>query len=467
MSDRRCGENDRVKHHRRFHLPEGFRRAWLHSERPVPRLIVRPLERFLDREEGSASLLMLAAIAALVWANSGGDSYERVWSARILLDVGPITLDDTLRHFINELLMAVFFYVVAIEVKRELIFGSLREGRSAAVPVAAAFGSMVGAGLTYVAFNIGEGGDMSGWAIPIATDIAFAIGVLGLAGRRAPRELRTFLLTLAVVDDLASIAIIAIFFTEDISAIWVLGALVIALAVFIGQRIRIRSLLFYVALAGALWIAVFHSGVHGTIAGVITGFLTPARSFYSRKATSELIAERMGDMVGADVEESEGAFLQTARLAQEAVSPLVRTEVALHPWSSYAILPLFALSNAGVPVSAGDLADALSGQIGLGIFVALVIGSPLGGFLFAWASVRFGPFKLAESLDWHAIGSVTPLKGIGFTVAIFITGLTFEGELQEEAVLAVLAASAAAAVIGLTLLFMRHALVRAVPNRAH
>jgi NhaA family Na+:H+ antiporter len=435
--------------------PQGFPRPWKRSERPVPRLVLRPLEAFLDREEGSAALLIGAAVAALVWANVAGDSYERLWTTLVTIEVGPLTLEDDLRHVVNDLLMAVFFYVVALEVKRESLFGSLRDRRSAAVPVAAALGTMVGASLTYVAVNVIDG-DLRGWAIPIATDIAFALGVLGLAGRRAPRELRAFLLTLAVVDDLGTIGVIAVFFTDDLSLVWLGAAVVVAAVVFGAERIGIRSLVVYVVLAGALWLAVFESGVHATIAGVALGFLTPARPFHGARETSEVLAEQVGNVPGSDDEVSAGTLLETSRLAEEAVAPLVRMEYALHPWTAYAILPLFALANAGVPVSPDGLTEALTSQIGLGIFFGLVIGAPVVGFLFAYGIVRAGPARLPEGLDWSAIGSVTPLKGIGFTIAIFITDLTFTDKVvREQAILAVLAASAVAAVIGLAALYGR------------
>jgi NhaA family Na+:H+ antiporter len=438
--------------------PRDFRRPWVRSERPVPRLVVRPLERFLRQEAGSASLLMAAAAVALVWANVSESSYDRVWLSGIALDAGELRLTLDVRHLVNDLLMAVFFYVVALEVKREILFGSLRDRRSAAVPVAAALGTMVGAAATYVAVNIG--GDLRGWAIPIATDIAFALGVLGLAGRRAPHALRAFLLTLAVVDDLGTIVVIAVFFAHGISLAWLGSAVVLVLAIVLLRHVGVRALAPYVLLAGAFWLAVFESGVHATIAGVVLGFLTPARPFHSPQQTAEVIGEQLSEIADSDTEVSQAALLQSAQLAEEAVAPLARMEEQLHPWSAYVILPLFALANAGVPVSLDGIADALSSQIGLGIALGLVVGAPVGGFVFAWSVVRFGPARMPEGLDWSAIGGVTPLKGIGFTIAIFITTLAFdERTLQDQATLSILVASAVAAVLGLIVLNVRHLLV--------
>ena len=440
---------------------KAFRQPWLRSERAVPRLVVRPLERFLQLEAGSASLLLGAAVVALVWANLAGASYERFWTTSVSLDVGSLSLEEDFRHIVNDLLMAVFFYVVALEVKRELLFGSLRDRRSALVPAAAALGTMVGGALTYVAVNLLADGDLRGWAIPIATDIAFAVGVLGVAGGRAPRELRAFMLTLAVVDDLGTILVIAVFFSQDVSLAWLLAAAGVTLLVVLARRIGVRALSVYVCLAAALWLAVFESGVHGTLAGVVLGFLTPAVAFQSSKRVSAVIGGRLTELADADAEISAGTLLETSRLAEEAVSPLARMEERVHPWSAYLILPVFALANAGVPLSLGGIADALSSPVGAGIALGLVVGAPVCGFLFARAIVRPGPGRLPDGLDWPAIAGVTPLKGIGFTIAIFISALAFEEqELQDEAKLAILAGSAVAAVIGLAVLYARSLLVR-------
>jgi NhaA family Na+:H+ antiporter len=439
-----------------------FSKPWARSERPVPRLVIQPLERYLEREAGSASLLMLAAVVALVWANAWPDSYERLWTSVVSIDLGVIRIEEDLQHWINDLLMAVFFYVVALEVKRELLVGSLRDRRAAGVPAAAAFGTMVGASLTYLAVNLIGDGDLRGWAIPVATDIAFAVGVLGLAGRRAPRELRAFMLTLAVVDDLGTIVVIAIAFSAGISLVWLGGAAAITFGIVVAQRIGVRSLVAYVLLAGALWLAVFESGIHATIAGVVLGFLTPAVAFQPRRRAGAFLRTRLDEIAGADVEvEVEGTLMATSRLAQEAVSPLARMEERLHPWTAYAILPLFALANAGVPFSPGAIGDALTGPVGLGIFLGLVVGAPVVGFLFAWGIVGSGAGRMPEGLDWPAIGAVAPLKGIGFTIAIFISGLAFgEAELQEQSKLAILVASATAAVIGLVGIYARSVFVR-------
>lgn len=424
-------------------------------------MVVRPLERYLKLEAGSASLLFAAAAVALVWVNVWPGAYERVWSRSVTVGVGRLLIEEDLRHVINDLLMAVFFFVVALEVKREMVLGGLRNRRSAAVPAAAALGTMVGAALTYVAVSLIGDGDLRGWAIPIATDIAFAVGVLGLVGRRAPKELRAFILTLAVVDDLGTIVVIGAFFSTGISLGWLVAAVAAGVAVVVAQRVGVRSLVPYVLLAGFLWLAVFESGVHATIAGVVLGFLTPAVAFYSPPRAAGFLRARLTEISGADGDLGETALLETSRVAKESISPLARLEQGLHPWSAYVILPLFALANAGVQISADGIADALSGPIGLGILLGLVVGAPLGGVLFAWSIVRLGPGRMPDGLDWPAIGGVAPLKGIGFTIAIFISVLAFEeAELQEQAKLAVLVASAIAASIGFGVLYMRAATLK-------
>ena len=440
-------------------LPREFKQPWLRSERPIPRQVARPIESFIRTEAGSGFLLLAAALAALVWVNVAGDSYEDFWTTVVTINLGSLSLEEDLRHVVNDLLMAIFFFVVALEVKREFLFGSLRERGAATVPVAAALGTMVGAALTYVAVNWG-GGDLEGWAIPIATDIAFALAVLGVAGHRATPEVRAFLLTLAVVDDLGTIAVIAVFFGEGISLAWVGGAVGAGILVLVLQRAGVRLLAPYVALAAVMWLAVFESGVHATIAGVVLGFLTPGRSFYPSQHAGKLIASQL-ERIDRDPDVEIGAvtMYETSRLTREAVSPLTRMETAFHPWSAFVVLPLFGLANAGVPVSAAELGDAFTSDIGLGIILGLVVGAPVVGVLLAWSVVRISGASMPVNLDWSAIVAVAPLKGVGFTVAIFIATLAFDDPAKvEEAKLAILVASALAAVIGFTALAARHRL---------
>jgi NhaA family Na+:H+ antiporter len=400
---------------------------------------------------------MAAALAALVWINVDPTSYARVWETRLDLTLGPIELDWDLRHIVNDLLMAVFFYVVALEIKRELLFGSLRDRRSALVPAMAALGTIVGGALAYVAVNLIADGDLAGWAIPAATDIAFALGALGLVGRRAPRPLRAFMLTLAVVDDLVTIVIIAVFFTTGISLWWLLAGLSIVLAVVVANRTGMRSVVLYLVLGVALWYAVLSSGVHATIAGVVLGLLTPAVAFHDRRKTARFVRRALTRVEREDPGDADALLLRISRVTSEAVSPLARMETRLHPWSAYVVLPIFALANAGVPVSLDALNHAFTGPVGLGILVGLVVGAPLGGIAFTWSAIRSGQGRLPHGLRFDALTAATPLKGIGFTVAIFISTLALDTPaLQDQAKLAVLVGSLASATIGITALLMHH-----------
>ena len=267
------------------------------------------------------------------------------------------------------------------------------------------------------------------------------------------------MLTLAVVDDLATIVVIAVFFTDALSYAWLGVALALVVAVVACQRSGVRNLVVYVILAAGLWLAVFEAGIHATVSGVVLGFLTPAAAARSREETAAEIRDHLTDVTRDDREVSETVLLRTARDASSAVAPLTRMEEAFHPYSSYVILPVFALANAGVPVSANGTAGALSSRVGLGVFLGLVLGAPAGGVLLAWLAVRLGPARMPPGLDWTAISGVAPLKGIGFTIAIFITALAFDDDpkLQDVATLAILAASLLSALAGLTFLLARYA----------
>ena len=442
--------------------PREFPSPWARSDRPVARRIVRPLEEFVSQEAGSGAILMVAAIAALVWANAAPASYEDFWHTEAVAGVGTLELHLDLLEVVNDGLMAVFFYVVALEVKREFIFGALRDRSYAALPIAAAFGTMVGAALTYLAVNLIGDGNMDGWAIPIATDIAFALAALGLVGRRAPAELRTFLLTLAVVDDLATIVVIAVFYSQGISLAWLAGGLLALAAVAAMQRIGVRALAPYVVAAGALGSPCMSpastprspASPSGSSRRRDRSTRAGTRARPSPTSSATLVAE-------PDEEVSEATMSEVSRLSREAVAPLVRMEHALHPWSAYVVLPIFALANAGVEVTLDGLGDALTGPVGLGILLGLVVGAPIGGILLPLGVARVTGATLPRSLDWAAIAAMAPLKGIGFTVAIFISILAFDDEaLQAQATLAILVASLLAGLIGVGSLLLRHRLVR-------
>jgi NhaA family Na+:H+ antiporter len=386
------------------------------SRTALPRL-VRPLQEFLSTETAGGVLLLAAAAAALIWANAPlGNSYEDFWHTRVALELRVVALDLPLVKWVNDGLMAVFFFVVGLEIKREVLRGELADARRAALPVAAAVGGMIVPALIYVAFNAGGDGS-HGWGIPMATDIAFAVGVLALLGRRIPLSLKVFLLALAIVDDLGAIGVIAVFYTDDVSPGWLAAAAGVFALVFVLGRMRVRALWVYVAAGAVAWLAVHESGVHATIAGVAMGLLTPID----------------GTLGPRDAE----------TLARDSRPVLERLEHLLHPWASYAIVPIFALANAGVSLGGGALRDAASAPVSLGVAAGLVLGKPLGITLASLLAVRSGLATLPRGVSWPQIVGVSMVGGIGFTVSLFISDLAFTATpLADEAKIGILAGSA-------------------------
>ncbi len=431
--------------------------------RPVRSAIVHPLQHFLHTEAASGVFLLIAALVALVWANSpAAGSYEALWHTELGINLGPLHLVEDARHWVNDLLMALFFFVVGLEIKRELVLGELRDPRVAALPLIAAVGGMIAPALLYLVFNLGGPGS-PGWGVPMATDIAFAVGILALVGRRAPSALKVFLLTLAVADDLGAIAVIAVFYTRDLAPTWLLVAAGTVGVIIAMQRLGIRRYVPYVVAAAVLWLAVFESGVHATIAGVVLGFLTPSRPLHPPEDVSGL-AERHLELLQAQPpdgiadEEEQATLLEVARLAREGVSPLARLESMLHPWTSFLVLPLFALANAGVRLPATGIAATFTEPVTLGIIAGLVVGKPLGIVLASFITVKAGLGTLPRACGWLEMIGVGMLAGVGFTVAIFIAGLAFtDPVLTDAAKIGILGASLAAGLLGALFLALRNA----------
>ena len=431
------------------------------ERRPLRNLVVRPLQEFLQLEAAGGVLLLAAAVAALVWANLPGDSYAEFWHREVVIDLGFVTLDLTLEEWISDGLMAIFFFVVGLEIKRELLRGELADRKRAALPAAAALGGMIVPAAIYAALNAGGEG-AAGWGIPMATDIAFAVGLLALLGSRVPIGLKVFLLALAIVDDLGAIAVIAIFYTDDLALGWLLVA-VAALAL-ISQlgRAGVRDLIVYIALALVTWLAVHESGVHATVAGVALGLLTPIEPAYDAKklgaSVDELVAQfTAGREEGTPegIELANAALRDLEELARESQSPLDRLEHALHPWSSFLIVPLFALASAGVSLSGGALRDAASSAVSWGVILGLVIGKPTGIFVASYLAVRSGWASLPSGATWRQMLALGMIGGVGFTVALFISTLAFDdAQLVMEAKTGVLAGSALMGVAGLAALRM-------------
>ena len=395
----------------------------------------RALRDFFATETAGGVLLLVAALAALVWANSRWQTgYERLWETELGLHLGDWDLVLDLRHWVNEGLMAIFFLVVGLEVKRELLLGELRDRRRAALPVVAALGGMVVPALLYLAMNP-AGPEAEGWGIPMATDIAFSLGVLALVAPSIPSAARLFLLTLAIADDIGAILVIAIAYTSSIDPRWLAAAGGIVVAILVLRRVGISAPPLFASLGVALWMTVHASGVHATIAGVVMGLLAPAEPSLTR----ELVRSKTDEMLEAL---SPATAHETSRVARQSVSQLEWLEHRLHSWSSLAIVPLFALANAGVELTAESLHDAAASSVTIGVVVGLVLGKPIGISLASWLAVRMGWADLPSGVAWRHVVGVAALGGIGFTVSLFIATLAFDAAATiDEAKVGVLAAS--------------------------
>jgi Na+:H+ antiporter, NhaA family len=380
------------------------------------RRFVDPLTDFLHEEAAGGVALAVATVVALVWANSPADqAYADVWDFEIGFEVAGLDLENDLGHWVNDGLMALFFFVVGLEIKRELVVGELRQRSAAVLPVAAALGGVLMPVLIFVAVIAGGEG-ASGWAIPAATDIAFAIGVIALLGDRIPAGVKLFLLAIAIVDDLIAISLIAVFYSEGISVGWLLAAAAVLGGVVGLRAAGVRSIPVYVAVGIAAWIAMHESGVHATIAGVALGLLCPAHP-----------------VDGRDV--------------------LTTLEHRLHPVSAFVVVPLFALANAGIDLGAKNLEDALESRLAWAIFLGLVIGKLTGISAATLLALRRGWGSLPEGAERGRVPGVAALGGIGFTVSLFIAELAYgDDELANIAKIGILGASLASGMLGAALL---------------
>lgn len=420
------------------------------------RRLPRPVRQFLETEASGGVLLLAAALVALVWANSPwGASYEALWHTDIAVNFGRYGLEGDLHHWVNDALMVVFFFVVGLEIKRELVDGKLRDPRTAAMPLIAALGGMVVPALLYLLVSSGSGGSR-GWGIPMATDIAFAVGVVALLGRGVPSSLKLFLLTLAIVDDIGAIIVIGVFYSSGLQPQFLAAAAALVVVIVTINRAGVMWLPAYLTLGGALWLVTYASGVHATIAGVILGLLTPARSALAASVARDWAGDLRDDPTAEEME-------AMTRLARHSVSPAERIGHVLHPWSSFLIVPVFALANAGVVISSDAFEAPGATAVTLAVIVGLVVGKTLGIAGAAWLAARTGIARLPEGATWPMMVGVATVAGIGFTVSLFIAELAFEvGPLQDSAKLGVLAASAIAAVVGGTAL--RRACRRPTPQ---
>jgi NhaA family Na+:H+ antiporter len=417
--------------------------------------VILTAQGFARIEASSGIVLVLAALVALIWANSPWDSsYFDLLHTELNVDLNVVTLDLSLQTWINDGLMALFFFLMGLEIKRELVHGELSGMRRALLPVTAALGGMLAPAIIYTVFNSGSEG-AHGWGIPVATDIAFALGVLSIVSRRVPSSVRIFLLALAIADDIGGILVIAIFYAANINFTAMAVAGVILAIVFILNRAGVRTINVYIVLGVALWVAVHESGVHATIAGVVLGLLTPAVHYYNPETfadTAEDLASRYRIAMDTGATSVQDSILsQIEDLVEGTEAPLERIERALVRWVTFAIVPIFALANAGVTISGDIVNDAISSPVSQGVAFGLVLGKPVGIFLFTFLAVKLGICDMPRGANWNQIFGIGLLGGIGFTVSLLITDLAFrtKGEIfADEAKLGVLVASIVAAVAG-------------------
>jgi len=433
------------------HLPPS-ELTWIGSDRRLARRIGQPVLRFINVESAAGIVLVIATIFALILANTPlSGIYHDILDQHLEINFGSLhILDESVEHLINDGLIAIFFFVVGLEIKRELVAGELRSPRAAALPTIAAVGGMVTPALLYFLLN-SSSPQSAGWGIPLATDIAFALGIMSLLGNRVPIALKLFLLALAIVDDIGAIAVIAIFYTDEINTAWFITAVVLLILVFVMQRAKIWYTPIYAVIGVVVWYAVLESGIHATIAGVALGLLTPATPLQRKVKPEEIV----GTVV--DPDDLNAATARRASLyVRESVSVAERLETLLHPFSSFVILPLFALANAGIALSGDSISDAAGSSVTWGVIVGLVVGKTVGVTLFSFAAIKSGLCALPRGVTWPMVVAVGMLAGIGFTVSLFITGLAFDGAevavFDTQARLGILLASLIASIGGLFLL---------------
>lgn len=432
----------------------GLRPPWSRTDRTVPRRIVRPLQQFMHQEISGGLVLLAAVVVALIWANTATGGYEAFWSRELSIAVEGFTFTEDFGHLVNDGLMALFFLVVGLEVKREIIVGELSSRQAALLPAFAAVGGMVIPALLFLGLT-GGGPEANGWGIPMATDVAFALGALAALGRRVPIALMAFLLGVAVIDDIGAILVVAFVYTDALSLGWLAGAVVGLAAMLLLQRAHVRNLIPYIVIGFLVWFATLESGVHATIAGVAIGLITPVRPFQDPQAVA-LEARTMADALVERPGRSEidaSRWMRLSWLAREAISPLTRVEHGIHQWSSFVVLPIFALANAGIVLDGPSLRAATETSVALAVAVGLVAGKTIGLTLGTYVAVRLGVSRLPKGVTWTHVLGVGALAGIGFTVSLFITDLAYaSAEIIDAAKIGVLGGSVVACVLGIGLL---------------
>ena len=409
---------------------------------PIQLNRISPLSDFFKQESASGILIVAASVLGLLVANGPwGKNYFQILETKFSFSISTFSFEMDLIHIINDGLMTLFFFIVGLEIKRELSAGHLSSIKKAGLPFIAAIGGMLIPAMIY--FAIAGGTNSSGWAIPVATDIALAIGVLGLIGSKSIATLRPFLLGLAVIDDIGAILIIAIFFSVGVAFSWLFAAILLILIVVFVKYINIQFTIVYVILGIILWFCLYKSGIHPTIAGVILGLLAPITPFISKEYID---AEELVNLSSVE------HVVKTKKIAKNSVSVVEWLEHQIHPWTAFLIVPLFAFANSGIIITSQSVQQALSSPIAWAIFAGLVAGKPLGIFAFSFAAIKTNVGKLSGKVKWREIFATGSSAGIGFTVSIFIAKLAFEEpNLQNLAILSVLVASVVSGVLSLLL----------------
>lgn len=414
-------------------------------------------QNFYNTISNGGFLLLAASVAALFWSNISPDSYSHFWHEKFTLTLGSFSLSHSLHHWVNDGLMTLFFFTVGLEIKREMLVGGLSDPRRAALPVAAAAGGMIFPALLYWVFN-GGATSMSGWGIPIATDIAFSLAILSTLGSRVPFGIRIFLTAFAIADDLGAILVIALFYTPEIHMSYLFGALGVCAALFVMNRFWVRNPLGYLVLGAIMWYMIAHSGLHATITGVVVSMFIPAKSRFNTDLFMNMVRERL-DQIRCEGDEC-GYTIMVNRAHLDAVhsinvacstveTPLQRMEHAMEPWVAYLILPLFALANAGVVLGALDLGAAATHPVTIGVILGLAVGKPVGITIFTWLATKLLRVDLISGATWLMVLGVGFLGGIGFTMSLFISALSFtEPVYQEYAKIGIIAGSLLGGVLG-------------------
>lgn len=423
-------------------------------------ILFRPFYKFLQLQASSSLLLLGATAIALFWANSPWwETYDAFWHTPLVLGFGSQQFSSVIHFWINDALMAVFFLLVGLEIKRELLVGELSSPRQAALPIVAALGGMVVPAIIYMLFHPPGTAFFRGWGIPTVTDIAFAIGVLVVLGERIPIGLKIFLTALAIVDDLGAIFLIALFYAGGLQIPYLLAALVVLSLLFLFNRLKMDNLFPYLIVGLALWFVILKTGLHTTIAGVLLAFMIPAKAkidpaAFNEKSAAILERFRMAGIpadksVVLTNQEHQASVQELEILCEEVQAPLQQLEHALHPWSSYLILPLFALANAGVHIEFSHLGEMLLHPVTLAILAGLFIGKQAGITLFSWFAVRLGLAELPAHVSWKGVYGAAILGGIGFTMSLFVSLLAFPGAAQvDSAKIGILLASLLSGIAG-------------------